>query len=370
VVIGPVSQPLSSTITADSPSDREDRYSDHCQGKETEGQVECHLLPPALHTEDLVRDDAAPSHTEQITGPVTHLSAMLAPVTNTAAACLLDGLRGVGTPRPSVDPELAGGLREWLEDSLSGQITPLGSRSRAIRVDNRMFDAFPAHGQVPTTSSHRTSAIEDVVLRALVRSLFRQWTTTGRIEDPLGDALSAQAVSGDPEGAVDLLSRMADEERHLYAEAVRMHAARIAATWPALSPAWLPRSQERLTVPLCGGRVVLCGTADLVVGPQAASEASVCLVEIETERRATGPRPHVLFLALLETLRAGAPPSRVATYYTGTGELDAEPVDEHLLVQALLRVVAAVEEICSRELSLASHIEPTGLAAAPIGAFS
>ena len=51
------------------------------------------------------------------------------------------------------------------------------------------------------------------------------------------------------------------------------------------------------------------------------------------------------FLALLETLSAGAAPSRVATYYTGTGELYAEPVDEHLLVSALLRTISGIERL-------------------------
>jgi len=162
---------------------------------------------------------------------------------------------------------------------------------------------------------------------------------------------------------------MTDDERRLLFEVVRMHAAQIAATWPALSPAWFPRTHERLTIPLCGGRVMLSGVADLAVGPQAAFEASVCVVGVETERSGPEPRTHLHFLALLETLRAGAAPSRVASYYTATGELDAEPVDEHLLVSALLRVVAGVEELCSRrQLSATSPSEPAKTVTAPSGA--
>jgi hypothetical protein len=294
---------------------------------------------------------------------VTHPWAMLAPVSDATPASLLDRLRGVGTPRPMVDPELAGGLKEWLEDALAGHVGHLGMLSRAMRVDNAMLDDLSAHGRVLRASPHRSCALDDGVLLVLVRSLFRQWTTTGRIDDPLGDALSAQAASGDPVGVVDRLSRMADGEHRLYADALRMHAARLSATWPALSPAWLPRCHERLTIPLCGGRVLLAGTADLVVGSQATSEASVCLVEVDTERRSGWPRTSLHFLALLETLRSGAAPSRVATYYTGTGALDAEQVDEHLLVQALLRVVAGVEELCAQQSSgntrLASSDRPS-----------
>ncbi len=271
------------------------------------------------------------------------------------AVSLLDKLRGVGTPRPRVDPELAGGLREWLEDCLTGAVATLGEQGRALRVDSHMLDGSADSAAEPSSPSHRGSSVDCVVLRALVRSLFRQWVTTGSIEDPLRDALEGQAASGDPEGAVDLVSNMTENQRHAFDNVVRLHAERIAETWPALSPAWFPRSHERLTIPLCGGRVMLAGIADLVVGPSAASEASVCLVEIETERRTREPRDELHFLALLETLRAGASPSRVATYYTRTGELEAEPVDEHLLVRALLRVVAGVEELCSRQSCRASR---------------
>jgi hypothetical protein len=206
---------------------------------------------------------------------------------------------------------------------------------------------------IPSSLEPLDVTTEDRALRRLVRCLFRQWITTGRIEAPIRDALSGEAASGDPGGAVALVSRMSGEERRVFTEAVDSHAARITATWPALSPAWYPRASERFTGPLCGGRVVLAGIADLVVGPQAASESSVCIVEVQTGRRSTRHRNDLHFLGLLETLRAGAAPSRVATYYTGTGELHAEPVDEHLLAGALLRTVSGIHSLCSEPFDFA-----------------
>ena len=258
---------------------------------------------------------------------------------------ILDQLRGAGTPKPKADPELAGGLREWLEDSLAGGVARLGVRDRALRVNNEVLGRLGTSGTLPSSLGPRDATAEDLALLRLVRCLFRQWMTTGRIEAPIRDALSAQAASGDPGGAVALVSRMSGEERRAFTDAVSAHASRITATWPALSPAWYPRAHERFTVPLCGGRVMLSGIADLVVGPQATSEASVCIVEIQTGRCTSEDRSALHFLALLETLRAGAAPSRVATYYTGTGELHAEPVDEHLLVSALLRTISGVERL-------------------------
>ena len=270
---------------------------------------------------------------------------MVSPVTSVS---ILDKLRGAGIPRPKADPELAGGLRKWLEDSLAADVARLGVRGRALRVNNEALGRLRPSESVPSSLRPRDATTGELALLRLVRCLFRQWITTGCIDDPISDALSGEAASGDPGGAVALVSRMSGKERVAFTDAVGAHAARITATWPALSAAWLPRVHERFTVPLCGGRVMLSGIADLVIGPHAASEASVCIVSVQAGRLRGEHRTDLHFLALLETLRAGAAPSRIATYYTGTGELHAEPVDEPLLVAALLRTISGVETLCSQ----------------------
>ena len=265
------------------------------------------------------------------------------------ATSLLDKLRGSGSPRPRIDPELAGGLKEWLEDSFVDQMARLELRGRALRVNSRALEGSANSEFASTSLGHRGGPTDGLSLSAVVRCLFRQWVTTGQIGDPMGDAIAGLAASGDPVGAIDFVSRMNEEEISQFTEVVGAHAARIVATWPTLSPAWYPRTRERMTIPLCGGRLVLAGIADLVVGSQATSEASVCIVEVETEQRRSEHRSRLHFLALLETLRAGAAPSRVATYYTATGELDVEPVNERLLVRALRRTVAGAERLCSQQ---------------------
>jgi len=103
------------------------------------------------------------------------------------------------------------------------------------------------------------------------------------------------------------------------------------------SPAWLARTQDRITVPLAGGQVLLSGVVDLAFGGPAHDQASVCLVEIKSGTRRIEHHADLHFYALLETLRAGAPPFRVATYYTATGELDVEAIGEDVLVAATTR---------------------------------
>jgi hypothetical protein len=113
-----------------------------------------------------------------------------------------------------------------------------------------------------------------------------------------------------------------------------------------LPASWLARTQERLTVPLAGGRVVLGGVVDLALGGPAGRTANICLVEVKSGARRLEHRADLHFYALLETLRTGAPPFRVATYYTATGELDVEPVVEAVMHGALHRVVDGTGRMC------------------------
>ena len=107
-------------------------------------------------------------------------------------------------------------------------------------------------------------------------------------------------------------------------------------------------------VPLAGGRVVLSGVVDLAFGGPAGDRASVCVVEIKSGRRRIDHRGDLHFYALLETLRSGAPPFRIATYYTRTGELDVEAVSDDVLVGAVQRVLAGAVRLCR----LAAGAEP------------
>jgi hypothetical protein len=277
---------------------------------------------------------------------------------------LLDKLRGVGMQRPRVDPELAGGLREWLEDALSGAASLLPERSPAIRVGRPEVGGSETYRSVrgparavpgaARVASAPATAVRDELVANLVRPLFRQWVTTRRLGNPMGDALASLSVSGDPEGTLIALERMGANQRKAVADEVSEQASVIAATWPALSAAWYPKTGERITVPLCGGRIVLGGVIDLVIGAQAVTEATVCIVDVDSSpRQGQIRRPRevqtdgaVDFLALLETLRSGAAPCRVARYASATGDLDVKPVDENLLVGALLKTVQTAERIC------------------------
>jgi hypothetical protein len=280
-----------------------------------------------------------------------------------ATAPLVDRLRAPGATRPAVDPELAGGLREWLEDELAGPVAVLGDDAADIRVRK---DAIT---QVLVCEAHFAAAragapvlTPELVRGSLVDALFRQWVTVGAIGDPLGDALGALQADG-ADDAVAFVAAMTAERRRRLADEVAAHAARIRAEWPVPSPAWLARTQDRITVPLAGGRVLLSGVVDLAFGGPAHDQASVCLVEVKSGTRRVEHRADLHFYALLETLRAGAPPFRAATYYSATGELDVESIGEDVLVGALQRVVAAAGRMCRLAAGASPRPTPNPLCA-------
>jgi len=269
------------------------------------------------------------------------------PVTCPRSDALLARLRGEGTERPVVDPGLAGGLRDWLEDALAPSVAALPADQSPLRITKDAISQVlccEAHFLACRGATRRPTP--ELARGSLVDALFRQWVTTGAIGDPLADGLVALAVAGDPDGVVHFVQALAPPVRRQLAQEVEAHAATISASWPALSPRWMPRTQERLTVPLAGGRLLLSGVVDLALGAPSGGRASVCIVEVKSGRRRVEHRGDLHFYALLETLRSGAAPFRLATYYSAGGELDVEPVGADVVQSALHRVLSASQRLC------------------------
>ena len=137
-VTGRVPQPSGFAVAANGPSDGENSDRDHCRSKETEDQVECHANPRLDSRRAGPRRRSAFSPLAGYRQPDTPLGNAEG-VSTVTSVSILDKLRGAGAPRPQADPELAGGLREWLEDSLAGDVARLGVRGRALRVNNEVL---------------------------------------------------------------------------------------------------------------------------------------------------------------------------------------------------------------------------------------
>jgi len=197
---------------------------------------------------------------------------------------------------------------------------------------------------------------------ALVDVLFRQLITVGTVGDVLSDGLDALSVDDYQIPLVAWIGQLSHAERAELRAEVERQIERLRERWPAFDPSWLPRTQETLRVPL--GAHTLSTRVDLALGRPGGRAASVAIVEVKSGARRQEHRADLHFYALVETLRSLAPPFVVATYYTGTGEVDVDPVDAGLLGTAARRCMAGIRAMTGDAPKADRHRCPQGWCAA------
>jgi hypothetical protein len=243
-------------------------------------------------------------------------------------------------------------LRAWLEDAAYGVVASRGDLAPPLSLGPREllaadggavgFGAVDGEAvgspREPSTGLPRPAGgprpvgelSEEAVLGRLVHSLFRQLVAGATLGDPWRDALDGLAA----DGSADLVRRcdtLREPARAALAERVATHARHIENLLPRLAPGWMPRTDDRVAIPLAGGRVVLHGTFDLLVGLPRRGDASLCALGLATGGPWARERRSLHFLALLETLRSGTPPFRLALLESATGRYGVEDVrEDHL----------------------------------------
>jgi hypothetical protein len=257
---------------------------------------------------------------------------------------VLELLRADGLARLPSSAGLAGGLRAWLEDAAYAAVRVRGEDAPALVLGSRQLlgpaavvnvaATSPGPGDIGDGAMSEPDPPHGVVVARLVHALFRQIMTVGALDDPLRDAVDALgARGGRAEGAVRYIEALPAAERRSLGEAVGAHASHLLELLPRPLPEWLPRTDERVAIPLAGGGVVLQGVFDLVVDvPQERGPARGALA-LSTDGAWGRARRSLHYLALLDTLRSGRPPFRLAQVDSSTGRFGAEDVrEEHLRV--------------------------------------
>ncbi len=265
---------------------------------------------------------------------------------------LLERLRITGRPRPAVRPDLIQRLRSVLESGLAADTVGIDDAGDGLPVTDtdpapspllvtkeRLHRALACEAHARPTGSGPRSFSSSLACGALIGVLFRQLVTVGDIGDPMADGLAALAVDDHQADLWGWIEGLAGPARDELRAEVERQAEGLRRRWPALDPAWLPRTQEAMRVRLADGTVELSARVDLAIGRPARDEASVAIVEATSGSRRVEHRADLHFYALVETLRSPAPPFVVATYYAKTGELDVEPVTDELLVVAARRTL-------------------------------
>jgi hypothetical protein len=248
---------------------------------------------------------------------------------------VLTRLRDRSAQRAHFDPGLAGGLRAWLEDGASALVAARGD-GPPLFLGPRVLLGQPSSepGPGPESRSGSPEGVpypSQVVTSYLVHALFRQLVTTGAVGDPLTDALDALRLHPHRADLVRQVTGMSGPARAALASELGTQVGHLRDLTPQFAPGWLPRTDDRVAVPLAGGRVVLSGVFDLLVGAPVAGQATVCALQLTSGGPWAMARTALHYLALLETMRHGSPPYRLGLLDSTVGRYVIEDVrQEHL----------------------------------------
>lgn len=122
--------------------------------------------------------------------------------------------------------------------------------------------------------------------------------------------------------------------------------------WPPLKKQWRPGTEVSIRQELHGGKVVLQGKVDLTIGGADGLVAGKILIDLKTGAARPVHFEDLRFYALVETMRIGTPPLRLASYYLDQGALHPEDVNEGVLRAAAARTVDGIVKMVELELEL------------------
>ena len=267
---------------------------------------------------------------------------------------VVDVLRARDRPRPVVEPGLRHDLRARLESGLG---------DLAARLDKPLFVSKGALSRVHACEAHHlaeeaadfvwtvAAARGTVAHKAIELSVHRRDSppplvlvdaALDRLADDPGHPLAGFLLGLEEAARAELRSQVND----LVAGFVEL--------WPPLRPRWVPRTESRLRAELCGGMVILSGRADLTLGAPEGMTAGRLIVDLKTGRTHPGHVDDLRLYALLETLRCGVPPFRLAVYALDAGVATVEEVDEGVLEAAVRRTIAGGRRLLELHLGLRS----------------
>lgn len=288
-----------------------------------------------------------------------------APGLTPAQQRVLEGLMAPDQARPTFDADLRMHLLDLLEDELGPVADRLHTADAVLDINKaalgRVHQCEAHHlamAQVPFEWSP-ASARGTIAHRAVQMGVFRADGATPL--DLVDDVIDTLVAAGDEwSPALWLRTASAQELAEVRAEASAAVTA-FQECFPPLKAAWRPRMEFPVRADLCADRIRLRSKVDLALGSARGQEARMLLVDLKTGQPWPGHLDDLRYYALLETLRVGVPPFRVATYYLDAGRWHHEDITEDLLVAAARRVVAGVTRMA--ELALGerpAEVTPCG----------
>lgn len=120
--------------------------------------------------------------------------------------------------------------------------------------------------------------------------------------------------------------------------------------WPDLKKQWRPVTESKIRMELFDGVVVLQGKIDLTLGRAEGLRGGKVLVDLKSGKFQPGHMHDLRYYALIEAVRIGVPPRRIASYYLDQGRFHSEDVTEEMLFSSAKRAVDGINRMIELEL--------------------
>lgn len=229
-----------------------------------------------------------------------------------------------------------------------------------VRLNKRLVETLVTCERLTLTRAHSDLPLgENLVLGTLVDKLATYRSLAGEVaEDALAFAEELLRLEApDDHRAADQLTwlrGLGQAERERIEETLAERQSALLEPWPNLQ-SWHPRPEERASLVLADGDVIVSGRVDIALGGPRWGLPGV-LVEVKGGMTHRSHRDDQHLYALLFAFRDWEPPAAVVTCSAADGAVVGEPVDTDMLRAASRRLAAALHTACC----LAGGAAPTG----------
>ncbi len=251
-------------------------------------------------------------------------------------------LLGKGGPRPAVSEGLATELRAELEHGLaeSAEAIPPGETLWVAKHQLATIHQCEAHHLAGEGEFEWSPATARGIVAHRAIELMLSWRGAPTPGDLVDQAL--ERLADDPQSSIGpYLATLSEYDRADLRNQAVNHVTQFQDCFPPIKAAWIPQLESRLRVELFEGRIRLSGKVDLTLG----RPEDRVIIDLKTGSPAPAHREDLRFYALLETLRLGVPPRKLASYYLDSATAHPEDVTEGVLWSAARRVVDGVERM-------------------------
>lgn len=248
--------------------------------------------------------------------------------------------------RPVFDPALRNDLTAAVEEGLAPLV------ERAKKIDHTTWIAKHPLGQVMGCERKYLADAEAEFEWSIPRA--RGSVTHKAIElsihwrreaDPLtlvDEALGRLTESDNNLG--DWLQTISEAERAELRAESNDRVVKFLECFPPLKARWRPVTESRLRYEV-HDQFVFSGKVDLTLGHAEGNLAGKVLIDLKTGGFSPQHPEDLRFYALIETIRLGTPPRRIATYYLDQGKFVPEDVTEAVLAAAATRLIDGTTRI-------------------------